>query len=175
MFKQIQQSWFPCHCIAFTSLHHIILHSYHLTHVYPFLGGLHLLLDSSRGFLLTSFIKCETGIKWLEYPLELINMSLHWHIRQHLLHNRYRHSVLSLFEQFLATLSFLLCVDPVEYDGCVGVLIPSLRITNSRSHSLWSRDHAFSRFTLSVSFPSFGINNARWQLCCFLFSRRFFA
>ena len=68
---------------------------------------------------------------------------------------------------------FLLCVDPVEYDGCVGVLIPSLRITDSRSHSLWSRDHVFSRFTLSVSFPSFGINNARWRLCCSCFPAGF--
>ena len=64
-------------------------------------------------------------------------------------------------------------MDPVEYDGCVGVLIPSLRITDSRSHSLWSRDHVFSRFTLSVSFPSFGINNARWRLCCSCFPAGF--
>ena len=69
--------------------------------------------------------------------------------------------------------SFLLCVDPVEYYGCVGVLIPSLRITDSRSHSLWSRDHVLSRFTLSVSFPSFGINNARWRLCCSCFPAGF--
>ena len=69
--------------------------------------------------------------------------------------------------------SFLLCVDPVEYYGCVGVLIPSLRITDSRTHSLWSRDHVLSRFTLSVSFPSFGINNARWRLCCSCFPAGF--
>ena len=54
-----------------TALHHIILHSYHLTHVYPFQGG--------------------------RILLELINMSLHLHSHPHVLHNRYRHSVLSLF------------------------------------------------------------------------------
>ena len=95
MFKQIQQSWLTCHCIAFTSSHH--LHSYHLTHVYPFQGGLNLLLDSSRGFLLTLFIKCETGIKGVEYLLDLINMALNLHIHCHILHKRYRCSVLILF------------------------------------------------------------------------------
>ena len=31
----------------------------------------------------------------------------------------------------------------------------------------------FPRFTLSVSFPSFGINNARWRLCCSSFPAGF--
>ena len=53
------------------------------------------------------------------------------------------------------------------------MLIPSLRITDSRTHPLWSRDHVLSRFTLSVSFPSFGKNNARWRLCCSCFPAGF--
>ena len=58
-------------------------------------------------------------------------------------------------------------VDPVEYYGCVGVLIPSLRITDSRTQDLVARPRlvlSFFRFTSSVSFPSFGMNNARWRL-----------
>ena len=37
------------------------MHSYHLTHVYPFLGGLHLLLDSGRGF--SGSLKMDVGRK----------------------------------------------------------------------------------------------------------------
>ena len=68
-------------------------------------------------------------------------------------------------------------MDPVEYYGCVGVLIPSLRITDSRTQDLVARPRlvlSFFRFTSSVSFPSFGINNARWRLFCHLFFRRLF-
>ena len=80
------------------------------------------------------------------------------------------HSLSSYLATFLL---FFLSVDPVEYDGCVGVLIPSPCVTDSLTLSLWSRDHVFSRFTLSVSFPSFGINNARWRLCCSYFPAGF--
>jgi hypothetical protein len=60
-------------------------------------------------------------------------------------------------------------MDPVEYYGCVGVLIPSLHITDSRTQDLVARPRlvlSFFRFTSSVSFPSFGMNNARWRLSC---------
>ena len=64
-------------------------------------------------------------------------------------------------------------MDPVEYYGCVGVLIPSLRITDSRTQDLVARPRlvlSFFRFTSSVSFPSFGMNNARWRLFCLFLS-----
>ena len=64
-------------------------------------------------------------------------------------------------------------MDPVEYYGCVGVLIPSLRITDSRTQDLVARPRlvlSFFRFTSSVSFPSFGMNNARWRLFCHFLS-----
>ena len=63
-------------------------------------------------------------------------------------------------------------MDPIEYYGCVGVLIPSLRIIDSRTLDLVARPCLFlpfSRFSSSVSFPSFGINNAQWRLFCHFF------
>ncbi|KAI5385081.1 hypothetical protein KIW84_071903 [Lathyrus oleraceus] len=53
--------------------------------------------------------------------------------------------------------SILLSVDPVEYDGCVGVLIPSLRITDSRSHlSLVARPCLFPVTKVTRSGRVFG-------------------
>ena len=68
-------------------------------------------------------------------------------------------------------------VDPVEYYGCVGVLIPSLRIIDSRTQDLVARPCLFLlfRFSSIVSFPSFGINNERWRLFYFLFPRQLFS
>ena len=56
-------------------------------------------------------------------------------------------------------------------------LIPSLRITDSRTQDLVARPCLFLSFSsglLRVSFPSFGINNARWRLFCHFLSRRLF-
>ena len=55
----------------------------------------------------------------------------------------------------------------------LGVLIPSLRIIDSRTQDLVARPRlvlSFFRFTSSVSFPSFGMNNARWRLFCHFLS-----
>ena len=53
------------------------------------------------------------------------------------------------------------------------MLIPSLRIIDSQTQDLVARPRlvlSFFRFTSSVSFPSLGINNARWRLFCHFLS-----